>query len=84
MAWISPTEQVWDIRFGKRLAALRRREGLTLEDMGTVLDITWQMYQKYEKGSARVPANRISVLARVLKVRVEALLALDAVKWEGE
>lgn len=82
--WLSPTEKVWDLRFGKRLQVLRLREGLTMEDMGAALDITWQMYQKYEKGKARVPANRIALLARVLRVRVDALLALGVVKWDGE
>ena len=45
-----------DIQIGKNLKALRKRAGLSQTDMGSIIGVSFQQVQKYEKGVNRLPA----------------------------
>jgi transcriptional regulator with XRE-family HTH domain len=59
-----------DVHVGLRIRAARLAAGLSQERLGTALGVTFQQVQKYEKGTNRVGAGRLSDIARVLSVPV--------------
>lgn len=48
-----------DVHVGGRLAALRREAGLTQADLGAAVGVTFQQWQKYERGTNRISASRL-------------------------
>ncbi|CAO4183405.1 helix-turn-helix domain-containing protein [Methylorubrum aminovorans] len=69
------TEQ--DRVVGQRIQVLRKARGLSQGALGSAIGVTFQQVQKYENGSNRVGASRLSDIARVLEVPVSALFAGD-------
>ncbi len=61
---------------GKRLKALREKQGLYLQDMADYLDITRQAYMKYENGQTRNP-RKLEKLAQFFHVTTDYLLGRD-------
>lgn len=59
-----------DITVGQRLRQRRLLVGQTQEQLAESIGVTFQMVQKYEKGSCRVGASRLSQIARALNVPV--------------
>jgi transcriptional regulator with XRE-family HTH domain len=59
-----------DITVGQRLRQRRLLAGQTQEQLAEAVGVTFQMVQKYEKGSCRVGASRLSQIARALNVPV--------------
>lgn len=64
-----------DARLGVRLRQLRRLRGLSQVEVAHALGVTYQQVQKYETGKTRLPARMLPVLARMLGVDAELLLA---------
>ncbi len=64
-----------DARLGVRVRQLRRLRGLSQADVAQALGVTYQQVQKYETGKTRLPARMLPVLARMLGVDTELLLA---------
>lgn len=64
-----------DARLGIRVRQLRRLRGLSQADVAQVLGVTYQQVQKYETGKTRLPARMLPMLARMLGVDTELLLA---------
>ncbi|NGM23794.1 helix-turn-helix transcriptional regulator [Roseomonas stagni] len=64
-----------DARLGVRVRQLRRLRGLSQADIAQALGVTYQQVQKYETGKTRLPARMLPVLARMLGVDTELLLA---------
>ncbi len=62
------------IRFGKFLAALRRREGLTQEALGEKLGVTNKTISRWENGNYMPDIEMIGLLADIFGIRVEDLL----------
>lgn len=60
-----------DIHVGGRLRLRRTLLGLSQEDLGTALGLTFQQIQKYERGTNRIGASRLFDLARALGVSVD-------------
>ena len=60
-----------DFHVGSRLRLRRTLLGMTLEQLGEAMGLTFQQVQKYERGSNRIGAGRLFDLARVLGVPVE-------------
>ncbi len=60
-----------DAHVGSRLRLRRTLLGMTLEQLGEAMGLTFQQVQKYERGSNRIGAGRLFDLARVLDVPVE-------------
>lgn len=59
-----------DVHVGKRLRLRRTLLGLSQEQLGGAVCVTFQQIQKYERGSNRISASRLYDIARVLGVEV--------------
>ncbi|MEN3975447.1 helix-turn-helix transcriptional regulator [Emcibacter sp. SYSU 3D8] len=57
-----------DIHVGKRLRQRRTFIGMTQEQLGVALGITFQQIQKYERGANRIGASRLFDICRILDV----------------
>ena len=57
-----------DVHVGARLRARRMLLGVTQEEMGVKLDLTFQGYQKWESGETRIGASRLFQLSKILEV----------------
>ena len=64
----SPSPHPTDIRVGARIRLRRMMLGMSQEQLGSALGLTFQQVQKYERGSNRVGASRLHQLSRVLDV----------------
>ena len=60
-----------DAHVGRRLRQRRIALGISQEQLGTELGLTFQQVQKYEKGQNRISAGRLYKLAKILSVSVE-------------
>jgi transcriptional regulator with XRE-family HTH domain len=58
-----------DVHVGKRLRQRRTFVGMTQEQLGAALGITFQQVQKYERGANRVGASRLFDICRILDVQ---------------
>jgi transcriptional regulator with XRE-family HTH domain len=61
-----------DIEVGQRIRIARLAAGLSQTDLGQRVGVTFQQVQKYEKGTNRVGAGRLTQIARVLSVPVNS------------
>ena len=69
--------------FGSRLAALRKRKGLTQIQLADQLGVSQRMITYYENEARRPPTQLLPQIAKVLGVPVDDLLSgadLDAVE----
>ena len=64
-----------DVAVGARIRNLRLRHKLSQEEVGRRLKISFQQVQKYEKGTNRVGASRLSELAKIFGVSVDAFFS---------
>lgn len=55
-----------DIDVGNRIRLQRKLNGLSQAEFGEALGVTFQQVQKYEKGTNRVSASRLSQVCRIL------------------
>jgi transcriptional regulator with XRE-family HTH domain len=59
-----------DRHVGERIRHRRAEMGLTQEDLGRMLEISYQQIQKYETGANRISAGRLFEVSRALTVDV--------------
>jgi len=59
-----------DIEVGQRIRARRMAKGMSQTELGSLLGVTFQQVQKYEKGVNRVGAGRLVRVAESLDVPV--------------
>jgi transcriptional regulator with XRE-family HTH domain len=59
-----------DVEVGQRVRAFRLQRGLSQEQLGDALGLTFQQVQKYEKGANRISASRLQHLCTILNVPV--------------
>jgi transcriptional regulator with XRE-family HTH domain len=59
-----------DIEVGQRIRARRMAKGMSQTELGSLLGVTFQQVQKYEKGVNRVGAGRLVRVAEALDVPV--------------
>jgi len=59
-----------DIHVGKRLNALRVRQGLSPADVGDVLSVSQRQIERFEAGHARPSARQLFILAKLFDVSV--------------
>jgi len=57
-----------DVTVGARITSLRLRKGMTQTDLATAIGVSFQQVQKYERGSNRVAASRLWLIAAALDV----------------
>lgn len=60
-----------DIHVGSRIKIRRNMLGLSQEKLGESLGITFQQVQKYEKGTNRVSASKLQMMADILNVPID-------------
>jgi transcriptional regulator with XRE-family HTH domain len=59
-----------DIHVGKRLRSRRTILGMSQEDIGSAVGITFQQVQKYERGLNRMGSSRLYEFATLLSVSI--------------
>ena len=59
-----------DFHVGERIRERHAELGLTQEDLGRTLQISYQQIQKYETGANRVSAGRLFEIATALSVEI--------------
>jgi transcriptional regulator with XRE-family HTH domain len=59
-----------DVRVGNRLRLRRTALGVSQEELGRRLDLTFQQIQKFESGSNRISASYLFEIANALEVPV--------------
>ena len=59
-----------DLHVGKRLRLRRTLLGMSQEQLGAELNITFQQVQKYERGANRISALRLWDMSQILDVPV--------------
>jgi transcriptional regulator with XRE-family HTH domain len=59
-----------DKHVGSRVRMRRMMLGMSQEKLGDALGLTFQQVQKYEKGTNRIGASRLSQIAQILQVQV--------------
>lgn len=62
----TPTAGDIDVMIGDRIRQRRILNGMTQEQLGAALGISYQQIQKYETGANRVSAGRLYIIARTL------------------
>jgi transcriptional regulator with XRE-family HTH domain len=76
-----PTEA--DSHVGASIRAHRLLAGLSQQNLAKELGVSFQQIQKYEKGTNRVGAGRLPLIAEILNVPIAALFSDPAVKATG-
>jgi transcriptional regulator with XRE-family HTH domain len=76
-------KQQVDFEVGHRIRLERQRQGLSQEDLGDQLGVTFQQIQKYEKGANRLSIGMASEIAKVLDVPLARLILDGVVAAEG-
>ncbi|MCB1507273.1 MAG: helix-turn-helix transcriptional regulator [Hyphomicrobiaceae bacterium] len=59
-----------DILVGRRLEEARRRRGVTQQELGAALGVTFQQVQKYLRGTNRISAGKLYEASRFLNVGI--------------
>lgn len=59
-----------DVHVGRRVRLRRTLLGMSQEQLGDALNITFQQVQKYERGSNRISASRLWDIGQILDVPV--------------
>jgi transcriptional regulator with XRE-family HTH domain len=67
---VSKTLHPVDIYVGKRLEAVRKSRGVTQQDLGRALGVTFQQVQKYLRGTNRISAGKLYEASRYLNCDV--------------
>ena len=59
-----------DVHVGRRLRSRRTMLGMSQENLGDAVGVTFQQIQKYEKGLNRIGSSRLFEFSRILSVPV--------------
>lgn len=70
---IDPT----DILVGKRIRFYRKLKGLTQEQLSAEIGISFQQFQKYESGKAKIYASRLYHIASFLETDISEFFEED-------
>ena len=65
------------VEFGSRLKELRKKKGLTQQNMADVMGLTMRNYQRYEYGMINVPATTLNFFADFFNVTTDFLLGRE-------
>lgn len=60
-----------DKHIGKKIYELRLAKGMSRQELGEKILVTHQQCQKYEKGTNRISAGRLMLIARVMNKPIE-------------
>lgn len=70
------------VEFGKRLAALRRRQGLSQRGLAQHVGISARMMAYYEKRPSSLPIHLLESICKALTVSADELVGIKGVKEE--
>ena len=73
-----------DVRVGNRLRLRRTALGLSQEELGRQLNLTFQQIQKFESGTNRISASYLFDLTRILRVPVSYFFDTAGASERGE
>lgn len=59
-----------DVHVGRRLELARQMRGVTQQELGRALSVTFQQVQKYLRGTNRISAGKLYECARFLNVDI--------------
>ncbi len=59
-----------DIHVGKRLRLRRKMMGMSQEELGSAVGVTFQQIQKYERGTNRMGSSRLFEISNVLHTSI--------------
>src|SRR5882672_6473481 len=65
-----PAPHPIDVKVGKLIRLRRQELAMSQTDLAKALGLTFQQIQKYEKGTNRVSASRLSEISEVLKAPI--------------
>lgn len=65
------------VEFGGRLKELRKKKGLTQQNMADMMGLTMRNYQRYEYGMINVPATSLNFFADFFGVTADYLLGRE-------
>ena len=65
-----------NVRIGERIAALRKENGLSQEELAAELYVTRQAVSKWERGASAPPLDAIEKMTRRFSVSVDCILCL--------
>lgn len=71
---MASSEKMFFVALVKRIAELRRAQGLTQQQLAEQLGIAQQTLAHYEGAKLRVPASMLPQLAQIFSVPVDVLL----------
>lgn len=60
-----------DIHVGNRLRTIRQIQGLSQEEVGNFIGVSFQQIQKYETGTNRIGASNLYTFAQSLNISVQ-------------
>ena len=70
--------------FGKRLAMLRKEQGLTQQQLADKIDVTRRVIAYYEVESDNPPGNIIILLSKALNISTDELLGFTPAATSGK
>ncbi len=71
---MTPKDKDFYQALGQRIAAFRKAQNLTQQQLAEILDISQQTMAHYEVGRLRVAVSMLPTLAKVLAISVEDLI----------
>lgn len=72
-------ETLIERKIGERLRRRRIELGLTQEQVGRVVGVSYQQIQKFERGANRVSAARLVLIAEILRTDIRWLCGVSEV-----
>ena len=63
-----------DYAVGRKIRLLRRAAGLSLQDLGDLIGVSFVQFQRYETGASRIAASRLLAISTALGVRLDHLM----------
>ena len=68
---------------GRNIRIFRKAKGLSQARLGSLIGVTFQQIQKYEKGANRIGPSRLAKIAKALEVPIGRLFDASASSSDG-
>ena len=65
------------ISLGKKIREIKKRQGLSQKEVAKILGVTFQQYQKYERGINRIPIKALVTFCELTNSDIKELTACD-------
>lgn len=65
------------MKVGEKIKKLRKQHGLTLVQLGELINLKKSTVSKYENGEINIPSDKLEKIARVLDTSPQYLLGFD-------